>query len=144
MKKLVLLILIVVTTQFSFANDDIGSSVMGSFNKDFCKATDVQWQHAEGYDMASFVLDNRSMSAYYTPDGELLAVVRNIVSLELPLKLLLDLKKNYGDMWISGLFEMVSGSDDEYCITLENADEQLILKAKANKSWKVYKKIVKI
>lgn len=144
MKKFFLLLLIVVTTQFSFANDATGTSVMSSFNKDFSRATDVQWQHAENYDMASFLLDSRYMNAYYAPDGELLAVVRNIVSLELPLKLLLDLKKNYGDMWISGLFEIVNGSDDEYCITLENADEQLILKAKTNKSWKVYKKIVKI
>jgi len=144
MKKLVLLMLIVFSTQLLSANDATSSWVMRSFNKKFDKASEVEWQHSETYDQVSFVLDNRYMNAYYTPDGELIAVIRNVISDELPLKLLMDLKKNYSDLWISGLVEVVNGSDDQYYITLENADEKLILKAKANKSWKVYKKIVKI
>jgi hypothetical protein len=74
----------------------------------------------------------------------LLAVTRNIVSEQLPLKLLMELKKNYSGYWISDLFEVVNGTDDDYYVTLENADEQIILKAKASKSWKLYKKVVKI
>lgn len=145
MKKFVLLIVIVCTTQLLFANDvpSYGSSVK-SFNRDFHSATEVQWQHSETYDQVSFVLGDRFMNAYYTPDGELIAVIRNVISDELPLKLLMDLKKNYSGLWISDLVEVVNGSDDEYYITLENADEKLILKARANKSWKLYKKIVKI
>ena len=144
MKKLVLLMLIVFSTELLFADDATSSSVMRSFNKDFSKATAVEWQHSEAFDQASFVLDNQYMNAYYTPDGELIAVMRNLISEELPLKLQLELKKNYSDLWISGLVEVVNGPDDQYYITLENADEKLILKAKANKSWKLYKKIVKI
>ena len=144
MKKLVLLIAIVITSQLSFASDAPASSVATSFNRDFYKATDVQWQHSDSYDKVSFILDSQFMNAYYTPDGELIAVIRNIVSEQLPLKLLLELKKNYSGLWISNLFEVVNGSEDDYYITLENADEKLILKAKANKSWKVYKKIVKL
>lgn len=146
MKKLVVLMVILFNTQLLFANDApvAGSSVLKSFSKDFNKASEVKWQHSETYDEASFLLDSRIMNAYYTPDGELIAVIRNIISEELPLKLLLDLKKNYSGLWISGLVEVVSGSDDQYYITLENADEKLILKAKPNKSWKLYKKIVKL
>jgi|SRR5215203_6410319 len=146
MKKLLLLMAIVLTTQLSFASvvPFATSSVIRSFNRDFHRATDVQWQHSETYETVSFLLDNRSMNAYYTPDGELIAIVRNITSDQLPLKLLLELKKNYSGLWISELFEVVNGSNDEYYITLENADEKLILKAKPNKSWKVFQKIVKL
>lgn len=146
MKKLVVLFVILFTTQLLFASDaaPAGSSVIRSFNKDFSSATDAQWQHSEAYEEVSFLLDNRFMSAYYTPDGELIAVMRNLISEELPLKLLMDLKKNYSGLWISELVEVVNGSDDEYYITLENADQKLILKAKANKNWKLYKKIVKL
>jgi len=146
MKKLVLLILIVVTTQLSFANDAPAttSSVIKTFNRNFYRATEVEWQSSEGYEKASFLLDNNFMNAYYTPDGELIAVVRNIISDQLPLKLLLELKKNYSGLWISELFEVVNGSDDQYYVTLENADEKLILKSKANKSWKLYQKLVKL
>jgi len=84
------------------------------------------------------------MTAYYMPDGELLAVARNIVTEQLPLKLLLELKKDYGCFWVSDLFEVVKGSEDEYYITVEDADTKLVLKAKANKSWKVYKRTVKL
>ena len=146
MKKLVSLIAIVLTTQLSFASDlpFAGSSVIRSFDKNFHMATEVEWQHTEAYEKASFLLDNQFMNAYYAPGGELIAVVRNITSDQLPLKLLLELKKNYPGLWISELFEVVNGSNDEYYITLENADEKLILKSKAHKSWKLYKKIVKL
>jgi len=146
MKKLVLLIAIIVTTQLSFANNaPAGTSpVVKTFHKNFYRATEVEWQRSEAYEKASFLLDNQSMNAYYTPDGELIAVIRNIISDQLPLKLLLELKKNYSGLWISELFEVVNGSNDEYYITLENADEKLILKAKAHKSWKLYNKIVKL
>ena len=146
MKKLVLLIAIAVTSQLSFATESPASvsSIIRSFNKDFHRATNVQWQHAEDFDKASFLLDNRLMNAYYTLDGELMAVTRNIVSDQLPLKLLMELKKNYATYWISDLFEVVNGSGDQYYVTLENGDETLVLKAKTHKSWKLYQKIVKL
>lgn len=146
MKKLVLLIAIVMTIQLSFANEApaVASSAMKSFNKHFYRASNVQWQHSESYDKVSFVLDNRFMNAYYAPDGELIVVIRNILSEQLPLKLLLELKQKYSNMWISELFEVVNGSDDYYYVTLENADEKLVLNAKAHKSWKLYKKIEKL
>ena len=146
MKKLVLLMAIVVTTQFCFANDApaTASSVVKTFNRNFFSATEVEWQYSETYEKASFLLNNQFMSAYYTHDGELLAVIRNIISDQLPLKLLLELKKNYSGLWISELIEVVNGANDEYYITLENADEKLILKSKANKGWKLYQKIVKL
>ena len=146
MKKLVLLIAIVLTTQLSFASDVpfAASSVIRSFDKNFHRATEVEWERSVAYDKASFLLDNQFMNAYYTPDGELLAVIRNITSDQLPLKLLLDLKKNYSALWVSELIEVVNGSNDEYYITLENGDEKLILKSNANKGWKLYQKIVKL
>ena len=146
MKKLVLLLALVVTTHLSFASrvPFATSSVIRSFDKNFYRATEVEWQHSEAYEKANFFLNNQFMNAYYTPDGELIAVVRNILSDQLPLKLLLELKKNYSGFWISELFEVVNGSNDEYYITLENANEKLTLKAKPNKSWKVYQKIVKL
>lgn len=145
MKKLVLFLAIVLATQSSFAADAATpSSASRSFNRDFHKATNVQWQYTEAYARASFLLDNRLMNAYYTTDGELMAVTRNIVCEQLPLKLLMELKRNYSAYWISNLFEVVNESGDQYYITLENGDETLILKAKAHKSWKLFQKTVKL
>ena len=100
MKKLALLTVIILATQFAFATDApvATSSVLTSFNRDFYRATDVQWQSSEAYEKAGFFLDSQFMNAYYAPDGELLAVTRNIVSEQLPLRLLIDLKKNCVDL----------------------------------------------
>jgi hypothetical protein len=146
MKKIVLLIAVAFSTQLSFATDapSPASSATSTFKEDFHKATEVQWQHSETYDKVSFLLDNRFMNAWYTPEGELMAVTRNIASDQLPLKLLLDLKRNYSGLWISDLFEVMNGSGDCYYVTLENGDEKVILKSKAHKGWKLYKKIVKL
>lgn len=145
MKKLLILIAIVFSTQLSFASESPAASLaISSFNRDFHTATNVQWQHTNSYDKVSFVMNNGVMTAYYMPDGELIAVVRNIITEQLPLKLLLELKKDYGCFWVSDLFEVVNGSDDDYYITVEDADTKLILKAKSNKSWKLYKRIVKL
>lgn len=146
MKKLLSLTVILVTSQFVFASGTPAStsSVVTSFDRDFNKATNVQWNHSETFDRVNFFVDTQFMNAYYAPDGELIAVTRNIVSEQLPLRLLMDLKKNYSTYWISDLFEVVNGSDDDYYVTLENADEQIILKGRASKGWKPYKKVVKV
>jgi hypothetical protein len=144
MKKLLILIAIVFATQFSFASETPAASLAkSSFNRDFYTATNVEWQHTDSYEKVSFAMNATVMNAYYTPDGELIAVVRNIIAEQLPLKLLIELKKDYGCFWISDLFEVVNESQDDYYITVEDADTKLILKAKVNKSWKVYKRIAK-
>ena len=145
MKKLLILIAIVFATQLSFASETPAASLAKtSFSNDFYTATNVEWQHTDSYEKVSFNMNNAVMNAYYTPDGELIAVVRNIIAEQLPLKLLIELKKDYGCFWISDLFEVVNESQDDYYITVEDADTKLVLKAKVNKSWKVYKRIVKL
>jgi len=57
---------------------------------------------------------------------------------------LLQLKRNYAAFWIPELFEVVNDEGDYYYVTLENADEKLILKAKANRSWRLYKRVAKL
>lgn len=145
MKKLLILIAIVFATQLSFASETPAASLAKtSFSNDFYTATNVEWQHTDSYEKVSFNMNNTVMNAYYMPDGELIAVVRNIIAEQLPLKLLIELKKDYGCFWISDLFEVVNESQDDYYITVEDADTKLVLKAKVNKSWKVYKRIVKL
>jgi len=55
----------------------------------------VQWEASKTYAKATFKLNDQVMFAYYTPDGDMLAITRNIVSTQLPINLLADIKKNY-------------------------------------------------
>lgn len=131
------------TSAFASPKDEINTQVTSSFNKDFSSAKQVQWQKETDYVKATFTLDNQVMFAYYHENGELIGVVRNILSDKLPINLMSNLKKNYSNYWISDLFEMASEGQSNYYITLETADETLVLKSNGTSEWNVYKRTKK-
>jgi hypothetical protein len=82
------------------------------------------------------------LSAFYNENGELLAITRNIQSSQLPLQLLMQVKKDYANYWISDLFEYNGNGSSSYYITLETADSTVILRSNGTE-WEVYNKKVK-
>jgi hypothetical protein len=80
------------------------------------------------------------MFAYYSEQGNLIAVTRNITSSQLPLSLMTDLRNNYRGHWISDLFEIAVNGETTYYITLENGDYSLVLKSTGSAGWEVFKK----
>ena len=129
----------------AFASDDnVSSNVLSSFNKEFAGAKDVQWTTTSNYYKASFVFNDQFVSAFYQLDGELIATSRNISSLELPMSLQTNLKKNYNSYWISDLFEISTNDGTSYYITLDKADSKVVLKSSGNGNWETFRKTSKI
>ena len=126
----------------SFANNDesISQKAMQSFKKEFAQAKDVSWNKSGDMVKATFTLNERVLFAYYNEAGDLIAVTRNITTDLLPINLMTSLKKNYSEYWVSDLFEMVSGGQTHYYVTLENADHKLVLKSEDFSSWGTYRK----
>jgi hypothetical protein len=85
-------------------------------------------------------MNSQVMFAFYDETGSLLATARNIPSEQLPISLFSKVKKDYSDYWISELFEMDRDGQTSYYITLENADETLILKSTGFDEWSTYKR----
>ena len=131
---------IALTTAFANDSDRNAQKAKESFNSSFSSSKAVIWQTEKDFVKATFTMNNQVMYAYYNDNGELMAVTRNILSDQLPISLMTDLKKNYSNHWISDLFEMAADGQTSYYITLENADETLILKSSDFNSWSVYKK----
>jgi hypothetical protein len=148
MKKRILIcaMLLVATISFSFAKttDDINTKVTSSFKKDFVNAHDTRWENGSDFIKATFTLNDEIVHAYYSQDGDLLAVTRNILSDKLPITQLLSLKKNYSAYWISDLFEMYSNGETAYYLTVENADQKIVLKSDNTNGWSVYSKQTKL
>ncbi|HLY69727.1 MAG TPA: hypothetical protein VKR53_08355 [Puia sp.] len=132
-----------ISSTFANDNDGISKSVESSFRHDFKTASNVQWQQKKNFSKATFSLNDQVMFAYYNPAGRLLAVSKNIPSGDLPIKLQADLKNTYSNYWISDLFENASKDATTYYVTLENADQQLILQSGNSNDWNIYKKINK-
>jgi hypothetical protein len=61
--------------------------------------------------------------------------VRNILSSQLPSRLLSPIKKNYSNYWITDLHKQVSNGKVSYYITLEDADQKINLSATPVTGW---------
>jgi hypothetical protein len=141
-----LLVIITVTLSLislsSFATekgDDVSPRAIKSFNSSFKNATEVNWTVSSNYYKANFALNGQYVSAFYDAEGNMIALTRNISSLQLPITLQADLKKNYDCYWISDVMEVANDEGTSYYITLETADTQIILKSNSD-SWGTFKK----
>lgn len=118
----------------------VDEKIVSSFKKDFAAAEEVQWEKGNNFAKATFKLSGQVLFAYYSEEGNLLAVSRNITSSQLPIGLMTDMKRNYSGYWISDLFEIAMNGETAYYITLQNGDYTLVMKSNSGHSWEVYKK----
>src|SRR5687768_18415678 len=134
MKKIIIMLAVAISSLTAFARvENVSTTVLNSFNKQFAGAKEVQWTTTNDYYKAAFVYNGQNVSAFYQLDGGLIAMTRNISSLELPISLQTNLKNNYSKYWISDLFEISNSEGTSYYVTLENADSKIVLKSNSNR-----------
>lgn len=126
-------------SSFAKANDEVSPTAIKSFNSSFKNATEVKWTVTDNYFKADFALNGQYVSAFYDTEGAMIALTRNISSLQLPIALQAELKANFDAYWISDVFELANETGTSYYITLETADTQLVLKSEGD-SWSNFKK----
>jgi hypothetical protein len=129
-----------ISSAFANGKEEVNDRIVKTFQKEFAGAQNVQWATTKEFVKATFTLNEQVVFAYYSPDGNLLGVTRNILSGQLPINLLTDLKKNYNNFWITDLFEMATKGDNMYYLTLENSDHKLVLKSNGTNGWEVFNK----
>ncbi len=146
MKKLITAVVLgsVLMMNTAFANgnknENVAASVKNTFNQEFANAKDVRWGKTNNYYKAAFTMNNEVMTAYFTTDGDLMGVIHNILSTELPISLQLALKKDYDGYWITELFEMAKDNSNSYFVTLNNADQVITLQSTDGYTWSLYSK----
>lgn len=138
--SLALLLMIGFTSTFANNVEEVNSKAVNAFKRDFVEAKDVKWESTKTYAKATFQLNGQVMFAYYNVSGEMLAITRNIVSSQLPISLFNELKQDYSQYWISDLFEMVSGNETNYYVTIENADAVIVLKSIDGAHWDIFRR----
>lgn len=147
MKRVILMIALFLTVgiSYSFAtstasNDDVKGEIRISFEKNFKGAQIISSEVHNQFTKLVFKMDNVIFFAFYTDNGELLAVTRNILSSQLPVNLMMHLKNDYNGYWITELFEMNGDDRSSYYVSLESADRKLTLRSIDGNSWEVYSK----
>jgi hypothetical protein len=76
-------------------------------------------------------------------NGEKSPAIRNILSNQLPARLLTVIHKNYKDYWITGLYKENISGKNSYFITLENADKTVKLNTSHSTGWAVTRVVPK-
>lgn len=134
------------TTTFANSNNnknDVSKRVETSFKKEFSAAEQTSWSRVNDLYKAQFKMNGQVMFAFLNEEGQLVGVYRNILSTQLPIQLMTQVKEDYSDYWISSLFEMAKDSETSYYITLENGSHQLVLKSENSTNWSVYSRTKK-
>ncbi|MDB5252343.1 MAG: hypothetical protein JWP27_1512 [Flaviaesturariibacter sp.] len=121
------------------ATEPISPSALSSFQTSFSAATDVAWLDMGTMYKVSFVMDKAYVTAFYNPDGHLVAVTRNLSPSTLPVKLQKALQKELAHSWITDLVTVTNEEGTSYFVSLENADSRVVLKSSGNRKWTFYK-----
>lgn len=143
MAGLVLAAILFVNSAFAHKSETVNEKVQAAFKQEFVQAKEVNWNRTDNYLKAVFKLNDAVLSAYYTEDGELIGVMKNLLSTELPINLQTSLKKEYNDYWITDLFEFAKQDATGYFITVENADQVITLQSTDGFTWSTFRKAKK-
>src|SRR6185312_5520934 len=126
----------------SAGNSD--DAIHATCRKEFRSAAVMKVENQKEYTKVTFNLNGVVMFAYYRENGNLMAVVRNIPSTQLPIQLQMDLRQRNGGAWITDLFELNADGQTVYYVTLENSDSIVTLRADSANGWSTYRKLTKL
>jgi hypothetical protein len=136
-------LLLTIGVSNSFANGGHNANDNANWlRKDFSQVELLDTKTDANYTRFTFKMSGMILSAFYSNQGELLAVTHNITSTQLPITLLMQVKGDYANYWISDLFELSSHGQSNYYITLENAEKTITLRSSDN-NWEVFSKTTK-
>ena len=143
MKKIIMLAVALTTiTISSFASDIIGVNqrVLTSFKKSFHNAEVVRWELKNNLYKITFKNFDKELFAYYSADGDQVAVSRNIHIDQLPLALGAELRNKFSQGWLTELFEVSSNGQTSYYATIECSTHTTVFKAEGSSGWAIFKK----
>jgi len=144
MKRIILMLTLCLSlfSLRSFASDvEVSDAALSSFKTSFANATEVNWTSYNDYYRVSFFEGEEYIVAYYNKEGERIALTRNISLKQLPLSLQVSLKNDYGNYWISDMFEVNNTEQGlVYYVTIENADSKIVLKSGYAMGWTTFRK----
>jgi hypothetical protein len=121
----------------------VPETVAAAFNSNFSQATEVRWEGWGNYYKATFTQNDHTLYVFFSDNAELMGIAKNVLSDKLPVLLQEGLKNKYPDFWITELAKYVISDKTGFLITIENADEKIVLKAMDNQHWQVYSKEIK-
>jgi len=148
MKKLIMALAFIAVTignaAFAGGGDKgVDERIKRAFEKEYVGAANVTWYVYDNYIKVGFSFSGMQLVGFYSKDGRMLGVARNIYFTSLPLMLQIEQRKNYKEYWITEIYEFANGDGTKYYLTVENADKTIKLGSTGTDNWEVVKKLDK-
>jgi len=135
MKKIIIGLVSLVNILAVSANGNVPVSekVQQSFEKEFVKATNLNWEAKDkNVFHATFTYNGSQVEANFDGEGNLLSTVRLITEYQLPVMIVKTLSRDYGQYKIRRAQECNNNNDTHYLVTIYNNTESISLKFFSN------------
>lgn len=109
----VLGVLVSLISSVAFAGE-LPEKLEQTFKRDFPSAQTVVWEKKNDLAIAAFTENKTKYQAFYNPDANLIAVTRYITAEQMPVKLFLKLKTEYGNFGNLAVVEVSSIESDTF------------------------------
>jgi hypothetical protein len=120
MKRIILPLLFLAIGLSSFAGE-INKAILQSFHQQFGQPSEVVADEVDGMARISFKQNNERFAAYYSQEGELIVISKEINSDQLPLMMKQKLEKHLKDATVSECYQMESKGSISYVVVLQSA-----------------------
>jgi len=144
MKKFIIIAATAFVSMASFANvDPVNGRVLEAFRSSFADAKNVEWKSLDesGLFQATFNYQNSEVSAFYSEEGEMVAVARYINKNNLPIMVTKAIQERFADHAIQTVIERISYGSTTYHVTLNSPKSSLMVVVSPSGELAVSKKI---
>ena len=131
MKKLLIsavLTVLIATSSFAADGKELNSKVVSNFSQEFKHAKNVTWKSTENFVKASFILNDKSMAAYYDLDGNMIGTSTDIAIDDLPTNAKRAFAKKYAEYTVKEAIQFEGVEETAYYIAAESENQTLLLK----------------
>ncbi len=139
------IVMLLAITSFAMEPVKVSAVIKAAFEKDFSKASQVNWERSSDFYFASFTLNDEVVDAAYTENGELVGTSRRITPEQMPLSISLAITEKYAGYAVkNSVVELTFEGVTRYYVQVENDRRLLKLKCFSNGVLEVDQKMNKL
>lgn len=128
MKSLKILAIVLFTTGFAKAQDlnsaDVPGNLKDTFNKEYPKATDVEWEKEMDNYKVEFDLNRRDHEVWYNASGSMIKKEQEMVETELPQSIRAAIQSKYAGYRVDDVEMVWKNKINTYDVELEKGQDE--------------------
>jgi hypothetical protein len=137
-------VLLIALTTSAFADPtNVSSTTLWNFHSEFKNASNVTWLVEKEFTKATFTLNDKKLTAFYTLTGDIIGTSTNITLDDLPINAKRIFAKKFDGFTVLEAIRFEGVDEGAYYISAENEKHVVILKVSDHSQVSIFKKTKK-